>query len=320
MGSSTSSAATSKAIPRALGLFSLGLGAVQLADPRRMNDLIGLPHRDRTALGQRAVGMQELTTAAGLLGPSPSAPWLWNRVIGDAVHAGLLRRALNARTAKDPAKTAVALKTVLGIGAVDLAAAVIVSRQFPTGRTRSDKPTSHARPSALHVSSVTTVNRPADDLYAFWRDIENLPTFMTHLEYVEAYGDGRRSHWIASAPAGRTVEWDAEITDERPGELLAWRSLPGAGVENSGAVTFQRAPQDRGTEVRVELTYSLPGGRLGSVVAKLFGEEPQQQVADDLKRFKQVVETGEVVVSDGNPDGARTSRQLRQRPGQPVPV
>jgi uncharacterized membrane protein len=264
--------------------------------------------------------MQELTTAVGLLGPSPSAPWLWNRVVGDALHAGLLRRALNGRTAKDPAKTVAALKTVLGIAAVDLVAAIIVSRQFPTGRTKSDKPTAHARPSALHVSSVTTVNRPADELYAFWRDIENLPTFMTHLEYVEAYGDGRRSHWIASAPAGRNVEWDAEITDERPGELLAWRSLPGAGVENSGAVTFQRAPQDRGTEVRVELTYSLPGGRLGSVLAKLFGEEPQQQVADDLKRFKQVVETGEVVVSDGNPDGPRTSRQLKQRPGQPVPV
>ncbi|MCU1677508.1 MAG: cyclase [Frankiales bacterium] len=311
---------TSKAIPRALGVFSLGLGALQLADPRRVNDMVGLRHRDGTALTQRAVGVQELTTAAGLLGPSPSAPWLWNRVAGDIVHAAMLRKALNGRTAQDPARTVAAIRTVAGLGVVDLVAAVVVSRQFPTGRTKGDKPTAKAKPTALHVSSVTTINHPADELYAYWRDIENLPTFMTHLNYVEAFGDGKRSHWIASAPAGRTVEWDAEITDERPGELLAWRSLPGAAVDNSGTVTFTRAPQDRGTEVRVELTYSLPGGRIGSIVAKLFGEEPQQQVADDLKRFKQVIETGEVVVSDGNPVGTRTSRQVKQRPGQPVSV
>ena len=317
---STMKTKTSKAIPRALGLFSLGLGAVQLADPRRVNELIGLKHRERTALAQRAVGMQELTTAMGLLGPSPSAPWVWNRVAGDVLHYGMLRKAFNGRAAKDRSKTAGAIKAVLAIGAVDLVSAVLVSRQFPTGKTTSDKPTAKSRPTALHVSSVCTVNRPADELYAFWRDIENLPSFMTHLEYVEAYGDGKRSHWIASAPAGRTVEWDAEITEERPGELLSWRSLPGASVENSGSVTFTRAPQDRGTEVRVELTYSLPAGRIGHAVAKLFGEEPQQQVADDLKRFKQVIETGEVVVSDGNPVGTRTSRQLKQRPGQPVSV
>ncbi len=320
MGSSTMKAKTSRAIPRTLGLLSLGLGVLQLADPRRVNELIGLRHQGHTALAQRAVGVQEITTATGLLGPSPSAPWLWNRVAGDAVHYGMLRRALAGRTAKDPAKTAGALKAVLAIGAIDLLAAVVVSRQFPTGKTKSDKPTTTAKPTAMHVSAVCTVNRGPDELYAFWRDIENLPTFMTHLEYVEAYGDGKRSHWIAAAPAGRTVEWDAEITEERPGELLAWQSLPGARVDNSGTVTFQRAPQDRGTEVRVELTYSLPAGRLGHAVATLFGEEPQQQVADDLKRFKQVIETGEVVVSDGNPVGARSSRQLKQRPGQPVSV
>jgi len=143
---------------------------------------------------------------------------------------------------------------------------------------------------------------------------------MTHLEYVESYADGRRSHWIAAGPAGRSVEWDAEIVDEREGELIAWRSFPGADIENSGTVTFTPAPQDLGTEVRVELTYTLPAGRVGAFIAKLFGEEPRQQVADDLKRFKQVMETGEVLVSEGNPAGPRSSRQFRQRPAQPVSV
>ncbi|MDQ1681433.1 MAG: hypothetical protein QOI42_2292 [Frankiaceae bacterium] len=308
---------TSTAIPRTLGLFSLGLGAAQLAAPQRVNELIGVRTKDRSVLAQRAVGMRELTAAAGLLGPSRSAPWLWSRVAGDAMDAAMLRRALHGNL-PDRDRTTRALVAVLGIGALDALSAVIVSRQFPTGRTTSDAPSARAKPTALHVSSVVTVNKPADELYAFWRELENLPTFMTHLEYVESYGDEKRSHWIATAPAGRTVEWDAEIVEERPGELLSWRSLPGAGVTNSGTVTFTRAPQDRGTEVRVELTYSPPAGRLGSFVAKLFGEEPRQQVSDDLRRFKQVVETGEVVVSDGNPIGTRTSRQFKQRPGQPV--
>jgi uncharacterized membrane protein len=308
---------TSTAIPRALGLFSLGLGTVQLVAPQRVNELIGARRNDRSMLAQRAVGVREVTAAVGLLSALPSAPWLWSRVAGDAMDAAMLRRALQGKVA-DRDRTTLALLAVLGIGAVDAVSAVIVSRQFPTGRTTSDAPITKAKPTALHVSAVVTVNKPAAELYAFWRELENLPRFMTHLEYVESYEDGKRSHWIASAPAGRTVEWDAEITEERPGELLSWRSLRGATVMNAGTVTFTQAPQDRGTEVRVELTYSLPAGRLGAFVAKLFGEEPRQQVADDLKRFKQVVETGEVVVSDGNPVGTRTTRQLKQRPGRPV--
>jgi uncharacterized membrane protein len=167
------------------------------------------------------------------------------------------------------------------------------------------------------IETAVTISKPRAELYDFWRRLENLPRFMKNLDAVTDLGGGR-SHWVGKSPLGFKVEWDAEIVEERPGELLSWRSLPGAGVTNSGTVTFTRAPQDRGTEVRVELTYSLPAGRLGSFVAKLFGEEPRQQVSDDLRRFKQVVETGEVVVSDGNPIGTRTSRQFKQRPGQPV--
>jgi uncharacterized membrane protein len=125
--------------------------------------------------------------------------------------------------------------------------------------------------------------------------------------------DDRRSHWKARGPAGKTVEWDAEIIDDRPNERIAWRSLEGADVENSGVVRFVKAPGGRGTEVHVEIRYSPPGGVLGAWLAKLFGEEPGQQVEDDLRALKQIMETGEVVRSEGTLGG----RRALQRPAQP---
>ena len=161
-----------------------------------------------------------------------------------------------------------------------------------------------------------TINASPDAVYAAWRDFEQLPRFMYHLESVSTTGD-RRSHWVAKAPAGRTVEWDAEITDDEPGRLIAWRSLEGASVQNSGSVRFVPAPAGQGTEVYVEVRYSPPGGPLGSIVAKLFGEEPNQQVSDDLRRFKQIVETGEIARSDGSPLGSRAQNQLHQQDANP---
>jgi hypothetical protein len=119
-------------------------------------------------------------------------------------------------------------------------------------------------------------------------------------------------------PAGTTVDWEAEIVEDIPSQRIAWRSVEGSKVGNSGSVTFSPAPGDRGTEVRVELAYDPPGGTLGKVVAKLLGEEPQQQVSDDLRRLKQVLETGQVVLSEGSPEGTRFLRLLSQRPAQPV--
>ena len=144
-----------------------------------------------------------------------------------------------------------------------------------------------------------TINRSPEEIYHFWRDFQNLPRFMDHLESVDVL-DERRSHWRAKAPAGKTVEWDAEIIEDRPNELIAWRSLENADVPNTGSVRFVPAPGGRGTEVHVELKYDPPGGAVGVAIAKLFGEEPNQQVATDLRRFKQVMETGEVVQSDAS--------------------
>jgi uncharacterized membrane protein len=169
----------------------------------------------------------------------------------------------------------------------------------------------------MQAKTAITVRHPVEVVYRFWRDFTNLPSFMSHLESVEVSGDGR-SHWTANAPAGTTVDWDAEIVEDRPNERIAWRSLEGSKVGNSGAVWFTPAPGGRGTEVRVELSYDPPGGALGKVVAKLFGEEPQQQLTDDLRRLKQVLETGQVVLSEGSPEGTRFLRYLKQRPAQPV--
>lgn len=166
-----------------------------------------------------------------------------------------------------------------------------------------------------YVTKSVTINRPRQDVYAFWRNLERLPEFMIHLESVTALTNGR-SHWVAKAPRG-TVEWDAEIIEDRPGEVLAWQSLEGSDVPNGGTVRFADAPGDRGTEVHVRLQYDPPGGSAGATVARLFGEEPQQQLVDDLRRFKQVMETGEVVRSDGSPAGAGEGA-TNERPAQAV--
>lgn len=142
------------------------------------------------------------------------------------------------------------------------------------------------------VEKSVTINRTPGELYGFWRNFRNLPRFMKHLEDVRITGDNR-SHWVAKAPAGTTVQWEAEIYNEKENELIAWRSLEGADVDNAGSVRFEADPSGRGTVVRVALKYDPPGGRLGKIVATLFGEAPDQQVEDDLNRFKRLMEVGD---------------------------
>lgn len=150
----------------------------------------------------------------------------------------------------------------------------------------------------IHVVSSITINRPPETIYHFWRDLANLPRFMAHLESVTVQNG--TSTWRAKAPAGMTVEWQAEVTLDRPNQAIAWRSLEGASIPNRGVVRFTPAPGGRGTEVMVELKYDPPGGELTAALAKLFGEEPGQQIAGDLRRLKQVLETGDLVHSDAS--------------------
>ena len=145
----------------------------------------------------------------------------------------------------------------------------------------------------IKVEKSVTINKPVEELFRFWHNFENLPSFLGHLESVRAIGghSGRLSHWAARLPAGMKVEWDAEIINEAPNELIAWRSLEGAQVPNAGSVRFERIPNGQGAEVKVTLEYSPPAGKIGSLVAKFLGEDPERRVAEDLHRFKQLMET-----------------------------
>ena len=154
---------------------------------------------------------------------------------------------------------------------------------------RTSPVSSVARGQGIKVERSVTVNRPQAEVYRFWRKLENLPRFMDHLESVTVI-DENRSHWVAKAPAGTKVEWEASIHNEIENELIAWRSLPGSDIDNAGSVHFTPAA-DAATEVRVVLSYDPPAGRVGAAVAKLLGEEPAKQVEEDLRRFKQVMES-----------------------------
>jgi uncharacterized membrane protein len=150
----------------------------------------------------------------------------------------------------------------------------------------------------IHVTRVITINRPIEELYAYWRNFENLPRIMHHVESVRVLDD-KRSHWKVKAPAGMSVEWDAEIVNEERNKVIGWRSLPDAQIPNAGSVRFNEAYGGRGTELTVQLEYVPPAGEIGAAIAKLFGKEPSVQIDEDLRRFKQMMEAGEMASTAG---------------------
>jgi len=141
------------------------------------------------------------------------------------------------------------------------------------------------------VDEAATINRPIAEVYRFWRNFENLPRFMRHLESV-AMREAGISHWVAKGPAGTTVEWDARLIHDVENKVIGWQSLEGSEVATAGSVNFNETPQ--GALVRVRLQYSPPAGKLGSAIAWVFGEEPSQQIGEDLRRLKALLETGEI--------------------------
>jgi uncharacterized membrane protein len=277
-----------------LGLFSLGLGLAELAAPDRITRLIGLGGSERHRGLLQAFGVREIGTGLAILAQPGNPAWLWARVGGDGLDLACLTAALDADEAeRGPVLSAIA--AVAGVTLLDVMCAMQLGRQ-----DRRSEPPRRARDLARGVSieRVTTINRPIEEVYAFWRRLENLPRFMRHLESVRTTS-ARHSRWRARGPAGMTVEWDAEILQERENEWIAWRSFEDSDIQNSGSVRFSPAPGARGTEVRVQLQYAPPAGALGRTIAKLFGEEPDQQIHEDLHRVKQLLETGEIPISDG---------------------
>lgn len=173
------------------------------------------------------------------------------------------------------------------------------------------RPSKAAVPYELGVRARATVTiaRPREKIFEFWQQLENLPRFMRHLVSVEPLGE-KRSRWTARGPMDKHVTWDAEIINEVPDELIAWKSLPGSDVDSAGSVRFQDAPGGRGTEIRVELQYSPPAGVVGAYVARLFGREPEQEIAADLGRLKQFLESGEIATTQGQAQGGKPSDSI----------
>ncbi len=295
-------------LARGLGLASLALGVPQVAAPDRFAEAVGAEPDAGTRDLTVGIGLRELTAAAGLLLRGSSPTFLWSRVAGDVMDLALLGGALR-RGGPGRGRTVAATAAVAGITALDLVAA----RRSSDGRSSNGRSSSKGD---LELKAAITIAKTPQEVYDFWRGLERLPSFMWHLEQVEWTGEGR-TRWTAKAPLGRSVSWEAELVEDVRGEVIAWRSLPGADVDNSGSVRFTPAPAGRGTELRVHLRYAVPGGRLGATVARLLGEEPHQQVEDDLRRCKQVLETGEVVRSDGSPEGSVARHHALQSPAQP---
>jgi uncharacterized membrane protein len=272
---------------RLLGLFSVALGISELTASDGVARMIGLKPRASTRWTLRALGMREILSGVAILARSDSAGPVWSRVAGDTLDLALLGSSFG-EARKDAGRLLAATAAVAGVTAVDAFAAARLSRQASIQKL--------VQP--IHVVRSITINRSPELVYAFWRKLENLPKFMAHLESVS--DEGELSRWRATGPAGTSVEWLAKITLDRPNEQLAWCSVEGASVPNRGTVCFKTAPGNRGTEVVVELKYEPPLGALGAAFAKLFGEEPGQQISGDLRRLKQVLETGSVVHSDAS--------------------
>jgi uncharacterized membrane protein len=296
-------------VARGLGVFSFVLGIPQILAPGRVNRMIGVRDDAKSRAWMRAVGVREIAAGMGIFSDRRPAEWVWARVAGDTMDLALLTSALRNKS-EQPGRTAAATGAVIGAFAADLFDSLRLSRANGE-HPEEDEP--------MHVKAAITVRRDRDELYTFWRDFGSFPSFMAHVEDVQVTGP-TTSHWKARGPLGMNVEWDAEIIEDTPSERISWRSTEGATVENSGTVTFVQAPADQGTEVHIEMHYDVPGGAVGGMLAKLFGEEPAIQIKDDLRRFKQIMETGEIARSDGSPEGQLGRRQVKPQPAQPQPA
>ena len=284
------------ALAKGLGWFSIGLGLAELAAPGSVAQLIGVRDEGRTRNVLRAYGAREIANGGVILGSGADDPdWLWTRVAGDVLDLATMGAALRDGHRTDGRKLAAGMASVAGVLVADVTAARRLGRERARARVADLRPRQRT---TIRVSKTFTINAPPDEVYGFWRQLENLPKFMRHLESVEPLG-GRISHWVARGPAGMRVEWDAETLEDTP-KRMSWRSLDRADVPNSGTVEFTPAPGERGTELRVRLQYEPPGGKAGKWFAKLFGEEPGQQLYEDLRRVKSLIEAGEIAQSPGS--------------------
>jgi uncharacterized membrane protein len=283
-----------ESLERGLGWFSIGLGAAAVAAPRLVCWLSGT----RSPTVMRLVGARELAAGIGILTQRDRTPWMWSRVVGDTFDLAALSVAFTRGTRRG--RAGFALAAVAGVAALDVLAAVRLTgsttgRTFPGVSGQTD----------IYLERSITIAKSPEECYRFWRSFENLPRFMQSLESVR-HLDERRSHWVARGPMATRIEWTSEITTDRPGEEIAWRTVDDSGAAHAGSVRFEAAPADRGTIVRVSLHYSPLGGSLGAGLVRLLGHDPQSSIREDLRRLKQVMEAGEIPTTRGQPTGRRS--------------
>jgi uncharacterized membrane protein len=273
-----------------LGWFSIGLGVAELLVPGTLNRAVGLKGAGVSRTVTRVMGLREVATGVGILRERRPTGWMWARVAGDVMDLAALGAGFVAR-GTNRGRLTVATLGVLGATALDAYCAdQLRGLRRPSARIEPD--------GTLRVRKRVTIDRPPEALYRYWRDFSNHPRFMAAVESVQPRGE-RRTHWRARGPAGVPVEWDAELVEDRPNERIAWRSVDGAPFGHAGVVRFEPAPGGRGTVVTVEMEYRPPGGTVTAAAAKLIGHAPEQQLHEDLRRFKQLMETGQIAVAGG---------------------
>lgn len=310
--------ALQRRIAAGLGCFSIGLGLVELLAPRTLGRLIGLSEggngwaryvrrplprsvsglSSTEALLLRALGLREIVSGVGILTRPRPAGWLWSRVLGDAMDLSLLGLALSSRRSSSP-RLIGATAAVVGVTALDVLASVEFTRMRRAGEPLE------IRRRRVPLEATMLINRSPEECYRLWRDLSNLPRFMGSVESVRVESD-TRSHWVAKGPGGLRLEWDSEIVNDTPNRLISWRSLD-AEVPHAGSVHFDPAPGGRGTLVRVRMNHGgTPGGSLSRLATRMLGRIPQLEIREDLRRFKRLIETGEIPTTRGQPSGRRS--------------
>ena len=294
-----------------LGWFSIGLGLAEILAPEAVARLIGIHERKHRRL-LRLYGIREIAAGLGIVTRPKPTYWMWNRVIGDTIDLASMGRVMGSR-GTDEKRLRLAMLAVAGVTALDVAASVRLSSE--RSPAAGHDPGSFHEPEGVDgqqiLTAAVTVNRPIEEVYGFWKDPRNYARFMDSIESVNPTTGGR-SRWKVKAPVGLSVEWDAEIVSDQPNESIRWRSTEESSIENSGTVTFRRAAGDRGTIVTLQVEYKPRAGAVGAGVARFFSAIPKTHLANDLRRFKQLVEIGEVLKSDATAAAGLT------HPGQPL--
>lgn len=273
----------------ALGWIGVGIGLAEILMPRTIAQTAGLPIQPRL---MRVLGTRELVTSAGILLQSQQTGWRWSRVAGDVLDLSLLawmgRRHQHRR---------LSLLTALlaGMTALDMLAAYDKRRQRVAQRLTSGD---------LRMHKSLYIQRPADECYRFWRNFENFPYFMQHVEAVQVV-DATHTHWRVRTPLGQPIEWTAELFSDIPARQLGWRTIAGSAIEHTGVVRFVPTTAGNSTRLDIDMRYHAPSSKAGVMLAKILGEEPSQQIDDDLRRSKQLIETGEIATTVGQPSGRR---------------